>query len=661
MANAIVGALRVTLGLNSAAFSKGLDKANKKSDTFGKKIAKSMKMIAGVSAAAAGAISLAVQGVLQDADKMAKASRKIGVPIEDLTKLRHAAELSGVSFGGLENGLKRLSANMHDASKGIGEGAKAFEELGISVTNSDGTLKSARDVMEELADRFEKMPDGAQKTALAMRVMGKSGADMIPLLNGGSQALEDMAAEAVKLGLVFDEQTGRQAEAFNDNITRLQRSFTGLANKLTAQILPSLLALSQRMIDGISNSEGLSTMTDALAAGFNGLIRVINVVIDNFSHLYDLFKLFVAAKTVTFIVSLTGSFLTMAKGIRVAGLAMALFSAIQRRGLATFVVIGGIIAKVTGYYDDFAHTLKTLYDEAKKFIPKELSEGAEKLAGDLKNLVIGTDDAAKSFGTYIKVADQAATSFGSLPIKKSAEDQKAFNDNVREAAGWIQNTETALETYNRQLAKLKSLNEQGFFADKPEAYARAVQKLTEEFKSSELQSFNDEVKGISDTLSDAIVNGENLGDTFSAMLKKMAADILSSNIQNLLTSAFSPQVGATSGSGNFLGSLFSGLFGGFRAAGGPVSSGKAYMVGEQGPEMIVPGASGTVIPNHNLSAANGNSQVGGAISVNVNLTSDSDMFNAKVVQISGAVAGQQVKLSNQQFQSRANTANTRGV
>jgi hypothetical protein len=77
--------------------------------------------------------------------------------------------------------------------------------------------------------------------------------------------------------------------------------------------------------------------------------------------------------------------------------------------------------------------------------------------------------------------------------------------------------------------------------------------------------------------------------------------------------------------------------------------------------MIVPGASGTVIPNHALSAANNNGQVGGAINVSVHLTSDSEMFDAKVVQISGAVAGQQVKLSNQRFQSRAQTANERGV
>jgi methyl-accepting chemotaxis protein len=609
MANAMVGALRVTLGLNSAAFSKGIDKANKKSETFGKKIAKSMKMIAGVSAAAAGAISLAVQGVLQDADKMAKASRKIGVPIDELTELRHAAELSGVSFGGLENGLKRLSANMHDASKGIGEGAKAFDELGISVTNSDGSLKSAKDVMLELSERFEKMPDGAQKTALAMRVMGKSGADMIPLLNGGSQALEDMAAEALKLGLVFDEQTGRQAEAFNDNITRLQRSFTGLANKLTAQILPSLLALSQRMIDGISNSEGLSTMTDALAAGFNGLIRVINVVIDNFSHLYDLFKLFVAAKTVTFIVSLTGSFLTMAKGIRVAGLAMALFSAIQRRGLATFVVIAGIIAKVTGYYDDFAHTLRTLYDEAKKFIPDELVEGAEELAGELKNLVIGTEDAANSFSTYINAADQAANSFGEIGDKVSSTTDK-INTSVKNAKN-------------------------------------PVKELGNELKNA---------------FEGAESMGQTLGDVFTGLSNKTLTwrDALSkviSSLGQMALQSFSP----TTSTGGFFKGLLGGIFGGFRASGGPVSAGKAYMVGEQGPEMIVPGASGTVIPNHALSAANNNGQVGGAINVSVHLTSDSEMFDAKVVQISGAVAGQQVKLSNQRFQSRAQTANERGV
>ncbi len=278
MAQAVIGALRVTLGMDSAAFSKGVKDANTKMAKFGKAAAKGMAVVGAASAAAAGAVSLAVRGVLNDADAMAKSSRKIGVPVDELSRLRHAADLSGVSMGGLENGLKRLSANMYDASKGIGEGAQAFKDLGIDVTNADGSLKSSTQVMTEMAAKFAEMPDGAQKTALAMRLMGKSGADMIPMLNGGADALQSMIEEADKLGIVITPDMAANAEQFNDNLTRLGGAVKGLAVQLTAALAPTLASITDGIVKAVNGFKLLSPGTQkfigiaaALTAGLTAL------------------------------------------------------------------------------------------------------------------------------------------------------------------------------------------------------------------------------------------------------------------------------------------------------------------------------------------------------------------------------------------------------
>lgn len=289
MAQAVIGALRVTLGMDSAAFTKGMKNASSRLSTFGKTAAKGMAVVGAAGAAAAAGVGLAVKGILNDADNMAKSARKIGVPVDELSRLRHAADLSGVSMGGLENGLKRLSANMFDASQGIGEGAKAFKELGIDVSNSDGSLKSSTQIMGEIAAKFKTMPDGAEKTALAMKLMGKSGADMIPLLNGGRDALQSMIDEADKMGLVITPDMAANAEAFNDNMTRVSGAVKGLSIQLTASLAPVMASISDKIVALVNGFQVLSPGTQrfigiaaALTAGITALAIPLGALVLTF-------------------------------------------------------------------------------------------------------------------------------------------------------------------------------------------------------------------------------------------------------------------------------------------------------------------------------------------------------------------------------------------
>lgn len=271
MASAVIGALRVNLGLNSAAFTDGLTKSQSKLRNFGKAAGKGLAVAGAAAAAAAGGVALAVRGALNAADDMSKVSQKIGIPIDELSRLKHAADLSGVSFGSLQNGMKRLSANMFDAQKGVGEGAEAFKNLGVSVTGADGSLRSSSDIMADVSARFKEMPDGAEKTALAMRIFGKAGADMIPMLNGGRDALRSMMDEADALGIVFDEKTGKSAEQFNDNISRINAAVSGLTVQLTASLAPTLEAISEKIIGWVRAFQGLSPETQKFIGIAGGL------------------------------------------------------------------------------------------------------------------------------------------------------------------------------------------------------------------------------------------------------------------------------------------------------------------------------------------------------------------------------------------------------
>lgn len=258
MAGSVIGALRVNLGLDSAQFTKGVANAQSAMKGMSVKMAVAGAAIgAALGTAAASFIKLG-RDAINTADEISKSAVKIGLSTEELSRLRYAADLSGVSFEQLEKGLLILNRNMAGVGGESKKVAEAFAAMGIETRNADGTLKSSTEVLKAMADVFKGMPDGAQKSALAMAVLGKSGADMIPLINGGSEALQQLTDEADKFGIVIDTETGLKAEAFNDNLTRLQGVFGALATQVAAEMLPVLVDLTDSLVRNADKIRGFA-------------------------------------------------------------------------------------------------------------------------------------------------------------------------------------------------------------------------------------------------------------------------------------------------------------------------------------------------------------------------------------------------------------------
>lgn len=283
MASAVIGALRVDLGIDTASFSNGLKDAGSKLSGFGSVLRNAVVPIAAAVTASVIGIGASIKRTIDAADEMSKASAKFGIPIEELSRLKYAADLSNVSLDGLGTSVGKLSRNMADAAGGSKSAADAFKAVGVEFQNSDGTLRSSSDVLNDIADRFAAMPDGAAKTAAAMELMGRSGAEMIPMLNSGSKALADMKAEADTFGQVFTKEMGAQSEQFNDNITRLSGAFGNLSADLTKKLLPYLTQFTDWLV---ANGPQLATNAGNFidfAATIISAIGSIKPLLDDFS------------------------------------------------------------------------------------------------------------------------------------------------------------------------------------------------------------------------------------------------------------------------------------------------------------------------------------------------------------------------------------------
>ena len=224
----------------------------------------------GVSLSVAGFAAM-IKSAIDAADQLNKLSQKIGISVEALSTLRFAAQLSDVSLETLQKGIKGLSQNITEANTGIGDGAQVFDALGISVKNADGSMKSTEAVLLQMADVFANLEDGAVKTALAVKLFGKSGMDMIPFLNQGAAGINQLTAEAERLGLKLTTETARSAEAFNDNLTALKASSSSLGIALARDFLPELTNITNAMREAANEAGTLK----ALWVGLGGVGNLI--------------------------------------------------------------------------------------------------------------------------------------------------------------------------------------------------------------------------------------------------------------------------------------------------------------------------------------------------------------------------------------------------
>ena len=200
--------------------------------------------------AAAAALVGAVKSAADYGDQLDNMSQRTGVAVEELAKLQYAAKLSDTSSEALGKGIGNLSKLMVAAAGGAEESSKLFEKFGINLRNADGTIRGTSDVLYDLSDVFTAMPDGPEKTAMAMDFFGKKlGQELIPLLNQGGAGLRAMGDEAERLGLVLNSEQAKAAADFNDNLDRLGQLSRGVAVSIGNALIPALNNMLAKLND----------------------------------------------------------------------------------------------------------------------------------------------------------------------------------------------------------------------------------------------------------------------------------------------------------------------------------------------------------------------------------------------------------------------------
>ncbi|MCL4778919.1 MAG: phage tail protein [Gammaproteobacteria bacterium] len=217
----------------------------------------------GLAVTAAGMVAL-VKSSINAGDELSKMSQRVGISVETLSLWNPAAQQAGVSSEAFEKGLRKLSTTMVDAATGSEDAARTFKTVGVEFKNQDGTLRGTDAVLLDLAERFKAMPDGAEKSALAVQIFGKAGAELIPFLNQGRDGINELTDELRSLGIEMSGESAAQAEVFNDALDKVKLATTSIGTQVMTAFLPALNEMALGMVESAKEGGTLRAILDGV-------------------------------------------------------------------------------------------------------------------------------------------------------------------------------------------------------------------------------------------------------------------------------------------------------------------------------------------------------------------------------------------------------------
>lgn len=203
------------------------------------------------------------------AERMAQ---KVGISTEAVQELGYAAQVTGISAEEMQHGFQHLAIGLQEAhTKGTGPLVEGLQQLGVSF--SAVANKSPDEILAVLADRFAAMPDGAKKTAAAMDIFGRAGANLIPLLNKGGDGIGELRKEAEELSVVIDDKTAKSFEGLEESTLKIKGTLTGLKNTVVTALLPVIKDMAESLFEWVRANREIIAST--LKSVVEGLIVVI--------------------------------------------------------------------------------------------------------------------------------------------------------------------------------------------------------------------------------------------------------------------------------------------------------------------------------------------------------------------------------------------------
>lgn len=246
---ATIGSLVVNLAARTGQFTKGLAAGGKSTSKFVANLERGTSKLLGfggalTSIAGAAGLGFLVKKSFASIDALAKTADKIGISTENLSRLQHAAELTGVPITALNMGLQRFGRRVSQAADGAGEAQGALRELGLDAQRLEQV--GLHESFLSVADALEKIPNPLDRVRIAQKLFDSEGVALVNTLAAGREGLEEMGRESDRLGRTISAELAKKVQDANDAMLRLWARMGGIVNRITGALAPALEWASDR-------------------------------------------------------------------------------------------------------------------------------------------------------------------------------------------------------------------------------------------------------------------------------------------------------------------------------------------------------------------------------------------------------------------------------
>jgi len=275
MAAQEIGALRAMLSASSASFAADMGKARtalqsnaskmkRSMETVGASFSKALGKLANFSkyalAGGTAAFVALIKKSVDSAAEMGRVAESLGVTVQSLSTLTHAASTVGIEFEDLVDGMITLAEAAQDFTEDTGPAVEAFKALEFNVTDVNGVVKDADVLFKEFATLLSGVEDGTLKAALSVRILGDNGRKLAPMFNMGAKGIEAAEQKARDLRLEINNETVKAAIDFKRSWTDVTASVKGFGLSVVSDALPALNQMIAAMAQAWKGGDKLGTV-----------------------------------------------------------------------------------------------------------------------------------------------------------------------------------------------------------------------------------------------------------------------------------------------------------------------------------------------------------------------------------------------------------------
>jgi hypothetical protein len=247
--------LAIKISADMQEFEKGLSSAKESLQKFGKvteDLGKSMtkNVTLPIVAVATGIFLLGVK-TSQTADRIDKMSQKLGMSRDSFQKYDFILSQSGASIDSMSAGMKTLTKSISDVLSGVDIATDNFKTLGVEVTDVNGKTRNQNDIFDDLVKSFQMMENSVEKTRMAQEIFGRSGTELLPLLNSQAGSLEELEKTFNSLGITMSDDAVNAGVKFTDTLDQLKRALGASVASIGVEFLPLMQTMAQFIIDRV--------------------------------------------------------------------------------------------------------------------------------------------------------------------------------------------------------------------------------------------------------------------------------------------------------------------------------------------------------------------------------------------------------------------------